>query len=146
MRWSAVLDCLHLLTSGAFTMCGQSSEKLFASDQLPDLQTTQQQRTACTRTCSYFIPKGVTCINIRQCNHDRSVFGYNADDFKPERYLGDNGELLPGPKEMNQEGHVSFGFGRRVCVGKYLANDSLYIYSEDLVGSVPKMHAGRERK
>ena len=77
-----------------------------------------------------FIPKGATCMaNIWQCNHDRTVFGDDADDFKPERHLGDDGELLPGPKETSLEGHVSFGFGRRVCVGKHLANDSLFIHT-----------------
>ena len=77
-----------------------------------------------------FIPKGTTCTaNIWQCNHDRAIFGDDADDFKPERHLGENGELLPGPKETNQEGHVSFGFGRRVCVGRHLANDSLFIFT-----------------
>ncbi|KAF8484455.1 cytochrome P450 [Russula ochroleuca] len=56
-----------------------------------------------------FIPKGATCIaNIWHCNHDRAVFS---------------------PKETNKEGHVSFGFGRRICVGKNLANDSLFIYT-----------------
>ena len=75
-----------------------------------------------------FIPKGSTCRgNIWQCNRDRAVFGDDADDFKPERHLGDCGELLPGPKETNQEGHVTFGFGRRICVGKRLANNSLFI-------------------
>ena len=77
-----------------------------------------------------FIPKGTTCIaNIWQCNRDRTIFGDDAEKFKPERHLGDNGELLPGPKETSPEGHVSFGFGRRVCVGKHLANDSLFIHT-----------------
>ena len=77
-----------------------------------------------------FIPKGATCIaNIWQCNHDRAIFGDDADDFRPERYLDAKGkELLPGPREA-QEGHVTYGFGRRVCVGKALANDSLFINS-----------------
>ncbi|KAI0288612.1 cytochrome P450 [Multifurca ochricompacta] len=75
-----------------------------------------------------FIPKGATCLaNIWQCNHDRAIFGEDADDFRPERHLDEGGELLPGPIETNQEGHVSFGFGRRICVGKYLANDTLFI-------------------
>ncbi|KAI0295617.1 cytochrome P450 [Multifurca ochricompacta] len=75
-----------------------------------------------------FIPKGATCIaNIWQCNHDRAIFGEDADDFRPERHLDEGGELLPGPIETNQEGHLSFGFGRRICVGKYLANDTLFI-------------------
>jgi cytochrome P450 len=75
-----------------------------------------------------FIPKGATCmVNTWQCNHDRAIFGDDADDFKPERHLDGKGELLPGPIETNREGHVSFGFGQRICVGKHLANDSLFI-------------------
>ncbi|KAI0295614.1 cytochrome P450 [Multifurca ochricompacta] len=55
-----------------------------------------------------FIPKGATCLaNIWQCNHDRAIFGEDADDFRPERHLDEGGELLPGPIETNQEGHVS---------------------------------------
>jgi cytochrome P450 len=76
-----------------------------------------------------FIPKGATCMaNIWHCNHDRAIFGDDADDFRPERHLNTKGnEVLPGPRETNGEGHVTFGFGRRICVGKYLANDSLFI-------------------
>jgi len=76
-----------------------------------------------------FIPKGATCMaNIWHCNRDREIFGDDADDFKPERHLDVKGEeVLPGPRETNGEGHVGFGFGRRVCVGKHLANDSLFI-------------------
>ncbi|KAI0294689.1 cytochrome P450 [Multifurca ochricompacta] len=66
-----------------------------------------------------FIPKGAACLaNIWQCNHDHAIF---------ERHLDEEGGLLPDPIETNQEGHVSFGFGRRICVGKYLANDALFI-------------------
>jgi cytochrome P450 len=37
--------------------------------------------------------------------------------------------LPAGLKETNREGHVSFGFGRRVCVGRHLVNDSLFIHT-----------------
>ena len=84
-----------------------------------------------------FIPKGATCLaNIWHCNHDKAVFGDDADAFKPERHLSDKGELLPGPKETNQEGHVSFGFGRRFCVGKHLVNDSLFIETARILWAV----------
>ena len=74
-----------------------------------------------------FIPKGTVCIpNTWHCNHDRAVFGDDADEFRPERYLDQQGELLSGTAE-NQAGHVTFGFGRRSCVGKELADDSLFI-------------------
>jgi len=76
-----------------------------------------------------FIPKGAACMaNVWHCNRDREIFGDDADDFKPERHLdAKREEVLPGPRETNGEGHVSFGFGRRICVGKHLANDSLFI-------------------
>jgi cytochrome P450 len=75
-----------------------------------------------------YIPKGTVCIpNAWHCNHDREVFGNDADEFRPERHLDENGEHLPGPFETNQAGHVTFGFGRRICVGKDLANESLFI-------------------
>jgi len=75
-----------------------------------------------------FIPKGAVCIaNIWHCNHDRAVFGEDADKFRPERHLNKQGELVPGPVETNQAGNVTYGFGRRLCVGKDLANNSLFI-------------------
>ena len=75
-----------------------------------------------------YIPKGAVCIsNLWHCNHDRAVFGEDADEFRPERHLDEHGESLPGPVETNQAGHVAFGFGRRICIGKDLANDSLFI-------------------
>jgi len=75
-----------------------------------------------------FIPKGSICMaNIWHCNHDRAIFGEDADDFRPERHLNGRGELLPGPIETNKAGHSAFGFGRRICVGKHLAYDSLFI-------------------
>jgi cytochrome P450 len=77
-----------------------------------------------------FIPKGASCMaNIWHCNHDRAVFGNDADEFRPERHLDEHGGLLSGPLETNQQGHVSFGFGRRICVAKDLASDSLFINS-----------------
>jgi cytochrome P450 len=75
-----------------------------------------------------FIPKGTVCMpSVWHCNHDRAVFGEDADEFRPERHLDEHGESLPGPVETNRAGHVAYGFGRRICVGKELANDSLFI-------------------
>ncbi|KAI9444591.1 hypothetical protein H4582DRAFT_2125229 [Lactarius indigo] len=33
-----------------------------------------------------------------------------------------------GPTETHEEGHGTFGFGKRACVGKHIANESLFIY------------------
>ncbi|KAI0291636.1 cytochrome P450 [Multifurca ochricompacta] len=75
-----------------------------------------------------FIPKGTMCMaNMWHCNHDREVFGDDADDFRPERFLDEKGEVILGSTEANQEGHITYGFGRRACPGKHLANEALFI-------------------
>ncbi|KAI0301926.1 cytochrome P450 [Multifurca ochricompacta] len=71
---------------------------------------------------------GAICMgNVWHSNHDRAVFGDDADEFRPERYINEKGELLTGPTEGNQDNHLTFGFGRRACPGKHLANDALFI-------------------
>ncbi|KAL2146556.1 hypothetical protein VTI28DRAFT_3447 [Corynascus sepedonium] len=69
-----------------------------------------------------FIPKGtVVYPNVWAMNHDESVY---ADPFRfwPERYLskeqGGNDEPFPVG---------NFGFGRRICIGRHLAENSLLI-------------------
>ncbi|KAJ7797226.1 cytochrome P450 [Mycena olivaceomarginata] len=78
----------------------------------------------------YFIPKGTICIpNIWAINRDRDIYGSDADAFRPERFLDVNGEL--GPIELNtskEDGHVSFGFGRRLCIGRHMAHEALFIH------------------
>ncbi|KXX75970.1 Cytochrome P450 1A2 [Madurella mycetomatis] len=78
-----------------------------------------------------FIPKGtIVYQNIWAMMHDESVY---ADPFRflPERYLpktqGGNGEPLPAG---------SFGFGRRICIGKHLANNSLLIVLATMLATV----------
>ncbi|KAI0265709.1 cytochrome P450 [Gloeopeniophorella convolvens] len=84
-----------------------------------------------------FIPKGTMCLaNLWQCNHDRAIFGADADEFKPERHLDESGDLAPGPVETYQEGHVAFGFGRRICVGRHLARDSLFVVTAMILWAV----------
>ncbi|KAI0245143.1 cytochrome P450 [Lactifluus subvellereus] len=75
-----------------------------------------------------FIPKGTMCFpNIWQCNHQAEVYGSDADEFDPARFLDEHGQLVPGPSDAKEDGHRTYGYGRRSCIGKYLANDSLFI-------------------
>ncbi|KAF5356572.1 hypothetical protein D9758_008288 [Tetrapyrgos nigripes] len=70
------------------------------------------------------IPGGSVCIpNIWSINRDPEVYGADAHAFRPERHLSSDGKL----KDEKDEGHFSFGFGRRECVGKYYANKALFI-------------------
>ncbi|KAK7452677.1 hypothetical protein VKT23_012076 [Stygiomarasmius scandens] len=105
------------------------------------------------------IKKGTILLpNVWAMNRDKSIYGEDADQFRPERFLtrrarssgeegedwelcspvpGDRGHDLdaekeegeeiskPWLREVREEGHVNFGFGRRVCVGKHIANLSI---------------------
>ncbi|KAI0300590.1 cytochrome P450 [Multifurca ochricompacta] len=75
-----------------------------------------------------FIPKGsIMMANVWHLNRDPEIYGADAAHFNPARFLDREGELAPCPPETKEEGHVTYGFGRRVCVGKHVANNSLFI-------------------
>ncbi|KAF9026339.1 cytochrome P450 [Hymenopellis radicata] len=71
----------------------------------------------------WLIPKGaIVFVNLwyalEQLAHDPSVYP-NPDTFDPERFLGSN------PQQDPRE--IVFGFGRRVCVGRYLSEASMFL-------------------
>jgi cytochrome P450 len=70
----------------------------------------------------YFIPAGsFVYANARAMTHDDRIY-QNPDDFDPDRYTpvaeGGRGEPFPTGQ---------FGYGRRVCVGKHLAEASVWV-------------------
>jgi cytochrome P450 len=96
-----------------------------------------------------FIPKGTLCLaNLWQCNRDPAAYGDDAVSFKPERFLDERGKLIPGPAETRDEGHTTYGFGRRACVGKHAANDSLFVSIATVLWAVrlerPRDESGKE--
>ncbi|KAJ7087514.1 cytochrome P450 [Mycena epipterygia] len=76
-----------------------------------------------------FIPAGsIVFSNIRGMTLDENIYS-NPTNFSPERYL---------PKPVgNAEPHFSgkFGFGRRICTGQYLAENSVWIVIATLLAS-----------
>ncbi|KAF8872237.1 cytochrome P450 [Infundibulicybe gibba] len=84
----------------------------------------------------YFIPKGqyfphdglvlILCAgstifaNIWAMTHDENTHK-NPDQFQPERYFDSQGNL------NDDDAILTFGFGRRVCVGRHLANSSIWL-------------------
>ncbi|KAF8505378.1 cytochrome P450 [Russula emetica] len=75
-----------------------------------------------------FIPKGTICLaNAWHMNRDPEIFGENADDFEPARYLDASGDIAPGVCDLKKDGHFSYGFGSRNCVGRHMADNSLFI-------------------
>ncbi|KAM6497828.1 cytochrome P450, partial [Amanita muscaria] len=75
----------------------------------------------------YFIPKGTICFpNVWSLNHDPAIYGTDADHFNPDRFIDKDGGLLPAIP-ATKDGHVSYGFGSRICLGRHVANDALFI-------------------
>ena len=72
-----------------------------------------------------FIPKGTICLqNMRVINSEPDVFGSDAATrFDPARYLDREIRVFDG----REEGHLTFGFGRRICPGRYVAEGTLAI-------------------
>ncbi len=79
-----------------------------------------------------FIPKG-TCfmINTWALHHDRYFWG-DPQKFRPERFLDDNGELLP-PDHPNRKRVLPSGAGPRVCLGEIFAMARLFLWTGALV-------------
>ncbi|KAK7462916.1 hypothetical protein VKT23_007496 [Stygiomarasmius scandens] len=72
----------------------------------------------------YLIPKGtIVSVNLWSINCDPDIHGPDAGQFRPERFLDENGNL----KDPRDDGHFSYGFGYRVCVGRHVANNFMFI-------------------
>ncbi|KAI0693293.1 cytochrome P450 [Cerioporus squamosus] len=72
----------------------------------------------------YFIPAGTIMIpNTWACLHDPETYP-EPDRFMPERFLGKDGELDP---DVCDPARFAFGYGRRICPGRYFADASLFI-------------------
>ncbi|KAF8265018.1 cytochrome P450 [Lactarius quietus] len=70
-----------------------------------------------------FTPKDtVYFANMHLLNAHPEAFGNDAAEFDPTKYLDERRVNLQASRE---DGHVTFGYGRRVCPGRYVAEASL---------------------
>ncbi|KAF7378396.1 Cytochrome p450 [Mycena sanguinolenta] len=72
----------------------------------------------------YHIPAGAVVLgNSWAVLHDEKLYGADTDRFIPERWLTADGQINTAMREPN----VAFGYGRRVCPGKDMAQWSVWI-------------------
>ncbi|PPR03921.1 hypothetical protein CVT24_008106 [Panaeolus cyanescens] len=73
----------------------------------------------------YFIPKGTVVMgNAWSILHDPEAYP-NPDEFLPERFLDlKDGQLNP---DVQDPSCAIFGYGRRICPGQHLAQDTIFI-------------------
>jgi cytochrome P450 len=108
----------------------------------------------------YHIPANSTVLpNAFAITRDESVFGEDVDSFIPERWLVDNPPTEPqidtcGFKvsALKDLPHTGFGFGRRVCTGRLIARNQLFIqmarmlWAFDVDAGVVDEETGRRHK
>ncbi len=78
------------------------------------------------------IPKGtIVVINLWTLHHDET-FWHDPDVFRPERFLDEDGQLLP-PDHPNRKHLMPFGAGPRVCLGEVFAMTRLFLWTAAIV-------------
>ncbi|KAG9308363.1 cytochrome P450 [Chiua virens] len=70
------------------------------------------------------LPVGTTVIaNSWHMLHDEAVYP-NPSEFIPQRFINADGTLRDNILDPRE---IAFGFGRRICPGRYLGEESLWI-------------------
>jgi len=64
----------------------------------------------------YKIGKSVVHVDFYAIQRDPDIWGEDAEEFRPERFLGDEGR-----KKISSFGFLPFSKGSRDCIGKYFA-------------------------
>ena len=76
------------------------------------------------------VGKSLLC-HITALHYDESFWG-DPKVFRPERFLDDNGNLLP-PENPRRKRLLPFGAGPRVCIGEGFALKRLFIFTTSLI-------------
>ncbi|XP_046401397.1 methyl farnesoate epoxidase-like [Ischnura elegans] len=75
-----------------------------------------------TTFAGFNIPKNTWLdLSLWSISHDPAKWE-NPDDFRPERFIDENGKLIRDDISLN------FGFGKRVCVGMSFAKNCLFLF------------------
>ncbi|KZT52254.1 cytochrome P450 [Calocera cornea HHB12733] len=83
----------------------------------------------------YIIPRGTWILdNIWSQTHDPTVYP-EPEKFNPSRFLNAEGHIKPGAPDSHDD-WLGFGHGRRICPGRDLASNSLFIVIASLLWAV----------
>ncbi|KAJ6594846.1 cytochrome P450 [Mycena capillaripes] len=89
--------------------------------------------TAAEEYQGYIIPKGATIfVNVWGIFHDPALY-HDPENFIPDRYLLSENGTKPGVDGNDLRPTFVFGFGRRLCPGIHLAQNSININAMNLL-------------
>ncbi|KAF8792479.1 Cytochrome P450 18a1 like protein [Argiope bruennichi] len=77
-----------------------------------------------TEIKGYFIPKHTNVLAVLWAvDHDTRLWGNDADEYTPERFLREDGRKFVKPDFA-----IPFSYGKRACPGKSLAEIEVFLY------------------
>ncbi|KAJ7713060.1 cytochrome P450 [Mycena metata] len=80
----------------------------------------------------YYIPAGTVVVgNTWAILNDESIYGPNTDEFIPERWLTKERIINTAMRDCS----AAFGFGRRICPGRDMAQWSLWITAASILAT-----------
>ncbi|PVF96174.1 cytochrome P450 [Serendipita vermifera] len=81
----------------------------------------------------YYIPKGCTIYaNLGYILRDPKIWGDDADTYNPDRFLP---ECNPRAAELPDISMIPFGFGKRICPGRYLAERTALLFTASILSA-----------
>jgi hypothetical protein len=79
----------------------------------------------------YKIPKGSVIVpNVWTISREEALFGPEPESFIPDRWINDGDE-----KTLKALPPAAFGYGRRICPGRYFARNFIWIVVAQLIWS-----------
>nr|QEV83802.1 cytochrome P450 [Brachionus rotundiformis] len=95
-----------------------------------------------TQIGDYLIPKGVVLVFCNSFISKSEKYFKNATSFNPDRWIHE--------KEINPYAVLSFGFGARMCIGRRIAEQEIYLtmiklmqkYRVEYIGEKPGLKIG----
>ncbi len=79
------------------------------------------------------IPKGTPILVNSWTLHHDAAFWQDPDIIRPERFLDEDGQLVP-PDHPNRKHIMPFGAGPRVCLGEVFAMTRLFLWTAAVIG------------
>ncbi|KIY43463.1 cytochrome P450, partial [Fistulina hepatica ATCC 64428] len=80
----------------------------------------------------YFIPKGTIIIPNASSIAQDHISGISPEVFAPERHMPE----VVGEKVAIDPAKYAFGFGRRVCPGRYLGDNSVFLFVANIISTM----------
>ncbi|KAG6814877.1 hypothetical protein H0H87_006843, partial [Tephrocybe sp. NHM501043] len=126
---AAVATCILglLLNPSALKKAQDEIDRVVGTEQLPTFDDVDllPYITAITKETEM-----ERCCSDLAMLHDENIYP-NPFDFNPDRFMKD-GKLDPNAKDPM---HAAFGFGRRICPGRYMAFSAVWIAVASIVAT-----------